>query len=1479
LIITLIASAVWVVASNAVLSIVVSDPNVRSVVDALADFGVILVLAVALIAFIRHTWARADQFEQAVRTSEERYRIVSELVADFAYTFRINPDQSFHFEWTTDAFSRAMGYSQSELFAIGGLRALMHPDDESIAQQRRQMLLNGQPFTCEYRVRAQSGEWRWLRDHARPVWDKAHQHIVHVYGAVQDITDRKHAEDALRASEHQLRLITDNMLDLISQTDRAGVFQYISPSHHTIMGYTVDQMIGRSAFDFIHPDDLSAARLAYQAALEQHLAGRLELRFRHADGHYLWIETSGNLLIDEHDQLIGTVFGSRDITHRKETEVALTRYARNMETLYATSLAINSQPDLLSLLNTIVTRAIELLHATMGGLYLLKPDTDVLELVISVPDEYVGTSLRIGEGIAGRVAQSGAPLMVADYHHWEGRAGAFSDARIGRVLGVPLKRRDALIGALVVEEAEPGVFDDDDIRLVDLLIDQASIAIDNRRLYDQAQRELIERQRVEGELGLQKTRFEQLFDNMPLATAMLDADDHIIAINRSFETTFQFSLDDVRGQPINAVVVPSQLAEEATRYSRTVLSGEVVDVETERQCKDGQLVPVHIFGVPIKVGTQLTGLYAIYQDITARVQAEQALRDSEERYRLLIENQGEGISFVDETETFTFANPAADEIFGLPPGSLVGRNLDEFTDKTAFALIREQTQVRKAGRSSIYDHVITRADGARRTLLITARPRFDDARRFLGTFAVFRDITERKLAEEELTRTRNDLARRNEQLTQILEAGNSIRAQLDRAVVLSEIVQAAYQSLGFGVVILNLLDSTTGRLHANYHVGLNEQARAVLDGAVYEWQEVKKLMNEQFRFGQCYFIPAGMIDWDKDFSGPTYNAIEAPSDQTGAEDVWQPDDALFVRIELRGGDIAGLMWVDAPLDGKRPTPDVLRALEIFANQAAISIENAQLFEAEHQRRRELEAVYTASLQLTQSLDLATVLDAILSAVMQLVPAASTQLFLYDGERLEFGAGLSGQGHKTALPPIQPRPDGLTYTVAHTGEAVFVEDTARHPIYNASASFPSPLLAVVGLPLKIEVAILGVMNVSYATPHRFDESERRILNLFAAQAAIAIQNARLHDQVQRHAADLEQRVAARTAELEYQRQHLQAILDTAGEGIQIVDAQGYLQYINPATERITGFAAAEIVGLQTRMLTSALNPPAVVQAVHDALQHGQAWQGDIVNQRKNGTLYDAALTITPLENVHGELTGFVAVHHDITRLRELDRLKDQFVSRIGHELRTPVANIKLYLELLERGKPDKRDQYVQTLHHETDRLRRLIDGFLEMSQLDAGAVLIHLTHVDLNHLVGDLVAGRMNVAQEHGLTIDRQFDLNLPLAQTDLTLIAQVLGSVIDNALNYTPRGGHVTVSTALRPHADQNWITITIQDTGPGLSAEEIAHIFERFYRGEAAHDFKVPGAGLGLSIAQEIMRQLDGRLTVESEPKNGAAFTVWLPA
>jgi two-component system, sensor histidine kinase len=233
----------------------------------------------------------------------------------------------------------------------------------------------------------------------------------------------------------------------------------------------------------------------------------------------------------------------------------------------------------------------------------------------------------------------------------------------------------------------------------------------------------------------------------------------------------------------------------------------------------------------------------------------------------------------------------------------------------------------------------------------------------------------------------------------------------------------------------------------------------------------------------------------------------------------------------------------------------------------------------------------------------------------------------------------------------------------------------------------------------------------------------------------------------------------------------------------------------------------------------------------------------------------------------------------SQLRELDQMKDQFVANVSYALRSPQAVIKLYLSLLEQGKPEKHSEYMQTLHREVGRLELMIEDLLDLSKLDQGRLSLKIAPVDLNELLDQILSDRIIQAEESGLTLRYEPTGDLLRALADPTALRQIVPHLLTNAVNYTPAGGSVIVTTTACQHDGSDWATFTVKDTGLGISSKDLPHIFERFYRGEAGRKVQPPGAGLGLAIVQELVERLGGQINVESERGGGAAFTVLLKA
>ena len=221
---------------------------------------------------------------------------------------------------------------------------------------------------------------------------------------------------------------------------------------------------------------------------------------------------------------------------------------------------------------------------------------------------------------------------------------------------------------------------------------------------------------------------------------------------------------------------------------------------------------------------------------------------------------------------------------------------------------------------------------------------------------------------------------------------------------------------------------------------------------------------------------------------------------------------LFVPLKAKD-QLVGILALGPKLSEESYSQDDQLILTTLANQTAIAIENARLYEAQRQRRAELEALHQASLHLTSTLELQPVLEAILNYALKLVSADDAHIFLYDGERLTFGAALWANVQQPK-PYAEPRPQGLTYTVARSGKRIVVPDANSHPLFRDWQWGG----AIVGLPLRVGERVVGVMNVAFLRPHAFDENELRVLGLLADQAAIAIENARLHEAVRQELAE-------------------------------------------------------------------------------------------------------------------------------------------------------------------------------------------------------------------------------------------------------------------------------------------------------------------------------------------------------------------------
>ena len=361
-----------------------------------------------------------------------------------------------------------------------------------------------------------------------------------------------------------------------------------------------------------------------------------------------------------------------------------------------------------------------------------------------------------------------------------------------------------------------------------------------------------------------------------------------------------------------------------------------------------------------------------------------------------------------------------------------------------------------------------------------------------------------------------------------------------------------------------------------------------------------------------------------------------------------------------------------------------------------------------------------------------------------------------------------------------------------------------------------------------------------------------------------------------------------------------VIENISDAVVVLDSQNRVIDLNPAAQKNIDRPISEVIGQPAAHVFS--DWPDLVELYQDLAEAHTEIVVDTDGEQRN---FD--LILSSLRDRRDRITGRVVIVRDITermraekvinqrtlqleaanikleaaneRLLILSRTKDQFVSNVSHELRTPVTNLKLYIDLLAQ-QPEKHDSYLDVLNRETERLERMIEGLLALSRLDQDRMTVNLEPVDLNALAEEYVNDRAALAGRKGLAIEIEPEPELLSVNSDRYLIGQVLSILLTNALNYTPAGGQVVVSTQMRQSQGQQWAGFSVRDTGPGISSEEQGQLFTRFFRGKAGRDSQVPGTGLGLAIVKEIIGRHHGQIEVESEgvAGKGATFSVWLP-
>lgn len=777
--------------------------------------------------------------------------------------------------------------------------------------------------------------------------------------------------------------------------------------------------------------------------------------------------------------------------------------------------------------------------------------------------------------------------------------------------------------------------------------------------------------------------------------------------------------------------------------------------------------------------------------------------------------------------------------------------------------------------------------------------------------------------DQALARRARELDRSNSQLREILRVGNALRAEQRLDELLRQIAQAASQSTGFRSAVIALVyRERTARPYLQRVVAAGPAAEAIerIRATRVPLERLEALLRPEFRRGLAtYLIDHRYDDYLQLWGDRDQNYIpDLPPPPPGG---WHALDTLFSLMRDKQGELLGLLRVDEPEDGMQPTPEQIQILEIFANQAAVAIENARLYGEQQHSLRRMIALNGLGMALNKTLrSTAQILELTTSGLMETTAAQSAVVFFTE-DAPEVSADHSSSDRERRshrLHPVLylgPCPVDQAVLVALASQAM-----ADHGPVTRQLLQGEPAEVWVAVPLYATHQAIGVICVRYV-----DEvpttADMETLALFAGQAAVAIENTRLFTAVQQG------------------HDKLASIMASTREGIMLIMDDGHIAVVNSAFRQLTGFPEQYLlthVHLDAFLADWAVSSPyspeewqalrdglVAVTRGTDELVRGEFNQPNPASRALEWTALRVTSEVAPPTNqtvttavgASGgyapgrarqdvpDVTGgspLLLVLRDITAAKEAERLRQDLTSMMVHDLRSPLTSIMTSIDMIFKGitgdSSIRQREVLKIALSSAEHLLGMVNLMLDISRLEGGHMPLERLPLSVGQLVQRATTHLEPIMRDNAMRIESRLPHDLDLVYADGELILRVLQNLLDNALKFSRRESTIVVSArgpVARPDPSDaalsidegddhcvrvypnHYVTIAIRDNGPGIAEHEREKIFAKF--GQAGKRRR-EGTGLGLTFCKLVVEAHGGRIWIESTLGEGSTFLFTLP-
>lgn len=537
-------------------------------------------------------------------------------------------------------------------------------------------------------------------------------------------------------------------------------------------------------------------------------------------------------------------------------------------------------------------------------------------------------------------------------------------------------------------------------------------------------------------------------------------------------------------------------------------------------------------------------------------------------------------------------------------------------------------------------------------------------------------------------------------------------------------------------------------------------------------------------------------------------------------------------------------------------------LSALATQVTIALDRAYLRQTVGRQDIEFAVVSEISYALTSTLSLQNIYHQLMEPVRRTLNVGSVSVGLIESTSgdIIFVDMLMGELFKD-LPTIRlKKGQGIAGWVSENRQSVIINDVYSDKRFYSRVDRQSGFQThnMICIPLQIEDRVIGILQAINKQNGDFNENDLRLLQAIGGPLAAAIENASLH-----------------TAVLAEKRR-IETIFANMSEGMMTVDANGLITHANDSLLSLLYRDLPTLLGQKAndmiRLTAGSLNE--FMQRILSATDEYPQLATEM-SQSDGGTV-PVLLSGAPIRDDKGAVAELIFVFSDLSQIREVERLRDDFFHGIIHELRTPLATILMYARLLREGKAqqkEKADRFLGVIERESDRLQKMVRQMLEVVKMEASEFQRSTDQISLNELFDEILPPLADRATEKGLTFRQRIAPNMEPVLGNQDTYHLIFKNLIDNALKFTLSG---TVRVEAYPENGQ--IVVQVKDDGIGIPKQALPNLFGRFFRAQTAVERGIAGTGLGLYMVKVAVENYNGTIQVKSTAGKGTTFTVKLP-